>query len=325
MDTLRNFTLHQMELIAQLGEAQGIRDLARKNSMDPANVTRLLQDIEQALGFSLATRTKRGIQLTPEGTQTVALARELVAQLMKFDDLKKVDPSFARIPTFNLGSRAFLSTLLAEVIAKESVTQTKVKFRFLDSSPSDLLRAALTGSIDIAVHIEPWNWPDSWVSEEAANLTWGLVARLGHPLKAKVKVAQTQAYPFVGVSYLSGERVERSGDIFPLRWSERRIGHECQTAASSKVIIQNSDHVAFLPLITVAPEIEAGHLRVIEVADMELVRMKLRLSVNKDRVSQKAHQSVRSALGEINLRDQKLAAPLKGLPGTGEIKKSISL
>jgi DNA-binding transcriptional LysR family regulator len=324
MDALKNFTLHQIKLISQLGETQGIRDLARKNSMDPASITRLLQDLEGALGFSLATRTKRGLLLTPEGSQAVALARELVTQIMKFEDLKKIDPSFARIPTYNLGSRAFLSTLLAEVIAKESIAQTKVKFRFLDSSPTDLLRASLTGSIDLAVHIEHWSWPESWVSEDIASLSWGLVARTGHPLKSKVKTSQTQAYPFVGVSYLAGERIERSADIFPLRWSERRIGHECQTAASSKMIIQSSDHIAFLPLITVADEIETKRLRVIEVTDMELVRMRLRLSVNKDRVTQQAQALVRKALTEIHLRDQKLAAPLKGLSSADEKAKGVS-
>lgn len=325
MSNLKNFTLHQIQLISQLSETQGIRDFARKFSMDPSAVTRLLKDIENALGFSLATRSKKGLIITPEGKQVVSLAKELVVQFMKFEDLKKIDPVYALIPTINIGTRAFISTLISEVISKEPIESNRVKFRFLDSSPSDLIRASLTGSVDIAIHFEEWALPETWISEDAATLTWGLIARKKHPLKLKATLADTQFYPFVGVSYLSGERVERSPDIFPLRWSERRIGHEGQTAATSKGIVLNSNHLAFLPLITVASELESGELKLIEILDMDVVKMKIKLSVNKDRVSQKAQVLVRNSLLQIDQRDKKIAAPLKGSAIKLGLKKNISL
>ncbi len=323
MTALKNFTLHQIQLISQLTESQGIRDFARKFSMDPSAVTRLLKEIENELGFSMATRTKKGLIITPEGRQVVSLAKELVVQFMKFEDFKKIDQAYALIPTFNIGSRAFLSTLMSEVISKDSIETLKTKFRFLDSSPSDLLRASLIGSVDIAVHFEDWVFPETWITEDVATLTWGLIARKKHPLKLKVNIADTQEYPFVGVSYLAGERVERSPDIFPLRWSERRIGHEGQTAATSKSIVLNSNHLAFLPLITVADELEKGDLKLIEILNMDVVTMKIKMSVNKDRVSQKAQGLVRKSLQLIDQRNKKISAPLKGNSKNLEIKKNI--
>ncbi len=325
MNSLNNFTLHQITLISQLSEAQGIRDFARKHSMDPAAVTRLLKEVENSMGFSLATRTKKGLLLTPEGTQVVMLAKDLVVQFMRFEDFKKIDSAYAQIPTYNIGSRAFLSTLLAEIVGLEQIEKTKVKFRFLDSSPTDLLRASLNGSMDIAVHFEEWNWPESWQSEVASNFTWGLVAKKNHPLKSKVKVAETQKYPFVGVSYLAGDRIERSSDIFPLRWSERRIGHEGQTVATSKALIMNSNHLAFLPLITVANELENKQLKLIEVLDMDVVQMKVYLSVNKDRVSKKAQTIIRNALSSMNERDQKISEPIGDSSKKTDLTKAILL
>ncbi|MBY0415995.1 MAG: LysR family transcriptional regulator [Bdellovibrionales bacterium] len=312
MQLLGNFTIHQIQLISQLSEALGIRDFARKNSMDPSAVTRLLQEIEQALGLKIATRTKKGLILTPEGHQVVELAKELVVQLSKFERLKKIDPAYAQIPTLNLGSRAFISTLLADVITLNPIEKTNLKFRFLDSSPSDLFKAALIGSIDIAVHFEKWVWPDTWQSESSATFTWGLVARANHPLKSKIKITDTQKYPFVGVSFLAGERVERSSDTFPLRWSDRKIGHEGQTAATAKAIIMNTNQLAFLPLITVANELDSGELKVLDVLDMKIVRMEVYLSVNKERVSNSALRIMKNSMLLLNQIDQRISGHLKG-------------
>ena len=310
MQLLKNFTLHQIDLISQLSEAQGIRDFARKNSMDPSAVTRLLQEIELALGVNIATRTKKGLILTSEGHQIVSLSKELVAQFLKFEDFKKIDPIYAQIPILNIGSRGFLSTLLAEQIVLNPIEKTNIKFRFLDSSPSDLFKAALIGTIDIAVHFEEWIWPNTWQTESSNSLTWGLVARGKHPLKARVKISDTQKYPFVGVSFLAGERIERFPDTFPLRWSERRIGHEGQTAATARAIIMSTDQLAFLPLITVAPELESGKLKVLDVVDMNVVKMNVNLSVNKDRVSNNSLKIIRTAMDLLSERDRKISTPL---------------
>ncbi len=75
--------------------------------MDPAVISRLIQDAEKIFGFAFAVRTKRGLVLTSDGQQVVDKAIALVSQLQTFDDLKNFDPAFARIPTYTLGSRGF--------------------------------------------------------------------------------------------------------------------------------------------------------------------------------------------------------------------------
>jgi DNA-binding transcriptional LysR family regulator len=316
---LADFTVQQIGILAQLGETKGIRDLARKNSMDPAAVSRLIQQAERILGFSLALRTKRGLLLTSEGQQVVERAAKLFAHLKSFDDFKSIDPVFARIPTFTLGSRGFLATLLAGILAKTPIEELKFKIRFVDSSPADLLRASLAGAVDLAVHLENWSWPNSWITREVANLTWGLVARADHPLGPVATLAQTQKYPFIAASYLANDRVERSADVFPLKWSERRVGHESQTAFTSKAILLASDHVSFLPLVTVEREILEKKIKVIKVKGIDLVQMNIRFSLNQDRVPKRAEAILGKVLSELNEIDARLARPL--LAGVGPTVK----
>lgn len=323
----KDFTLKQIELLSQLGEVRGIRDLARKNNADPAKITRLIQDLEKAIGYSIVIRSKKGIELTLEGAQAVDLARDIINQFKKIDSLKKISSEFNDYDVVNIGSRGFLTTLLAQSLVKLPIEKTKTRIRFLDSSPSDLFKAALAGSIDVAVHLENWTWPASWISEEISTLTWGLIGNSKHPLPLKIKVSQTQKFPFIGVSYLQDDRIERSEDIFALKWSERKIGHESQTANTSKIILQSTTHLAFLPLVTVADELKNGSLKLFRISDMDTVQMKLKMSLNQDRVKNSVNQFIRNSMLEIKELDQLLSKPLltNKQSGADKIASKISL
>jgi DNA-binding transcriptional LysR family regulator len=327
MMIFKDFTLQQIDLLSQLSEVSGIRDLARKNNADPGKITRLIQDLEAAIGYSIVIRSKRGIELTSEGRQAVNLARDIVNQFKQIDSLKKLTSEFTDLDVINIGSRGFLTTLLAQSLTRLPIEKTQARFRFLDSSPSDLFKAALAGTIDVAVHLENWSWPGSWISEEVSTITWGLVGNSKHPLPKKIRVAQSQKYPFIGVSYLQNDRIERSEDIFALRWSERKIGHESQTAGTSKIILQNTDHLAFLPLVTVADELHDGRLKLFQVSDMNTVQMKLRMSLNQDRVKNSVYKIMQESVREIKKLDESLSGPLisQKRPVTDKISNRLSL
>jgi hypothetical protein len=109
---------------------------------------------------------------------------------------------------------------------------------------------------------------------------------------------------------LQNDRIERSEDIFALKWSERIIGHESQTAATSKLILQNTNHLAFLPLVTIIDELETGKLKLFQVTDMSTVQMKLRMSLNQDRVKNNTYKLLKESMKEIKEIDKKLAQPL---------------
>mgnify|MGYP003386634169 CR=1 FL=1 len=224
MSSLRDFTLNQIDLLSQLSHSKGVRDLARRNNMDPAAVSRLLTEVERVLRLKIAIRSKTGLLLTAEGQQVVNMATELMAHFKKFDAVGSVDPLFAKIPVLNFGSRGFLTTLMAGLIAKREIEKDNFKMRFLDSSPQETLRSALAGLVDVAVHIEKWSWPASWQSQDAGHLTWGLLANADHPIRTKATLKDTQKYPFIGSSYITNDRIERSTDVFPCDGQNAGLG-----------------------------------------------------------------------------------------------------
>jgi DNA-binding transcriptional LysR family regulator len=180
MASLRHLTLLQIELIASLTKSKGIRDLARSFEMDPAQVSRRLKEVEDLLGLPLFVRSKKGITVTSRGEEISQICKSMIEQ-SKSIELSPKNSVWSKKPIYTVGSRAFLNVPIASQVIK--VDQEQFRWRFVDSSPQDLLKACLIGSVDIAVHLESWSWPTSWLTENVAELSWGLVAKKNHPLK----------------------------------------------------------------------------------------------------------------------------------------------
>lgn len=311
MKNIWSLSVNQIHLISQLSEAKGIRDLARHNSVDPAAVSRLIRDAEELLGFSLVVRSQRGISLTGEGRQIVGICREVISTIGKFEEYRPSRPAREKALSFVLGSRGYLMSIIAGLVAQTPIEKSGCRFKFLDLSPSALLQACLSGLVDVAIHFEDWSWPASWATKTEGSLTWGLVVRGRHPIKPKVKLEQLQSYPFITASYLLEDRIERIPDAFPLRISQRWLGHESQTAFASKAILLNSDHVGFLPLISLEKEIMSSEIRVVKVLDMEPVQIPLRLSFHQERVLKKTEVALTEVLRKIASSDLELSKSLR--------------
>ena len=282
MRSIWGLSISQIHLISQLSEVRGIRELARNNAVDPAAVSRSIKDAEDLLKLALMLRSQKGIVLTSEGRQIVGLCKEVVASVSKLEEYRPKNLAHEEIGSFVLGSRGYLTAIVAGLLAQTPIERSGYRFKFIDSSPSALLQGCLSGLIDVGIHFEDWSWPSSWSSKKVGSLTWGLVARAGHPIPTQINSVKVQHYPFVTASYLLDDRLERIPDAFPLRISQRWLGHESQTAFASKQIVMNSDHVAFLPLISMEKEILSGQIRVVKVLDMDPVEMPLRLSFHQD-------------------------------------------
>ncbi len=249
--------------------------------------------------------------MTSEGQQIARLCSEVIASIGKFEEFRPNHLSHENITSFVLGSRGYLTSIIAGLLAQAPIEKSGCRFKFMDTSPSLLLQSCLSGLVDIGVHFEDWSWPSSWATKTVGSLTWGLVVRDRHPIKSKIESQQVQKYPFITASYLLEDRLERIPDAFPLRISQRWLGHESQTAFASKAILLSSDHVAFLPLISVEKEILSGQIRVVKVLDMEPHQMPLRMSFHQDRVLKKSEVSVTEALTKISTVNLELSRTLR--------------
>jgi DNA-binding transcriptional LysR family regulator len=311
MALLRNLTLLQIELIASITKSKGIRDLARAFDMDPAQVSRRLKEVEDLLGLPLFTRSKKGITVTSRGEEISQICKSMIEQ-SKSIELSPKSSTWSKKPLLTVGSRAFLNVPLSSLVLK--IDQDQFRWRFVDSSPQDLLRACLVGAVDIAVHLESWSWPTSWQTEVAAELSWGLVAKKSHPLKTNSSISDIKKFPFIVASYLSQDRVERATDVFKLKWTERILGHEAQTTNVMKSILLETQHICYLPLISVAQELKSQELKLININEMAPLHMPVYLSVHQEKVSQKAFVHVKKAMLEFKrLNDSLLKMKDEGL------------
>jgi LysR family transcriptional regulator of abg operon len=301
MASLRNLTLLQIELIASITKSKGIRDLARAFEMDPAQVSRRLKEVEDLLGLSLFTRSKKGITVTSRGEEISQICKSIIEQ-SKSIELSPKNSVWSKKPIYTVGSRAFLNVPVASQITK--IDQDQFRWRFVDSSPQDLLRASLIGSVDIAIHLESWTWPLIWQTEAVAELSWGLVAKKNHPLKLSSSMNDVKKYPFIVASYLNQDRIERATDVFKMKWNERILGHEAQTTTVMKSILMETQHICYLPLISVAQELKNQELKLIHIHELAPLHMPIYLSVHQEKVSQQGLIKIKKAmLGFKKLND----------------------
>ncbi len=320
MISLRSFSLLQIELIATLPRAKGIRDLARTLDLDAAVVSRRLKDVEDTLRVQLFVRSKKGILLTPRGQEISTICQNILIQSKQLSESPK-SSTWSKKTLVTCGSRAFMNIPFAESVTR--IDSDKFRWRFVDSSPQDLLRASLVGSVDAALHLEDWSWPSSWQTEKLANMTWALVTKYNHPLKQNSKLNDIKQFPFIVASYLNQDRVERATDLFKLKWSERILGHEAQTTSVMKSILLSTQHLAFLPLISVSEEIRKKDLKIISVQELPLVNMPISLSVHQERLSQAALQLLRKAVIELDTLNSFLLSEYK--PSSGKPESPIEL
>jgi hypothetical protein len=243
------------------------------------------------------------------------ICQNILAQSKQLSESPKAS-AWSKKTLITCGSRAFMNIPFAESVTR--IDGDKFRWRFVDSSPQDLLRACLVGSIDAALHLEDWAWPSSWQTEKLATMTWALVTKHSHPLKQNSKVNELKQYPFIVASYLNQDRIERATDVFKLKWSERILGHEAQTTSVMKSILLSTQHLAFLPLISVAEEIRKKDLKIISVQEIPVVNMPIFLSIHQERLSQPALQLLRKAVTELDALNSFLLSEYKPAFGKSE-------
>ena len=73
-----------LALLVALDDARNVHQAADAINVAQPSASRMLGDIEEALGFLLFERNARGMQPTPLGVVTLAYARRALADLTRF-------------------------------------------------------------------------------------------------------------------------------------------------------------------------------------------------------------------------------------------------
>ena len=192
-NALNRLRVRHFELLAALGAHASVHAASRALNMTQPAATKLLQEIEDALGCRLFDRTRAGVTPTSLGAMAVERARLMLNLLDGTRDaLAAVAQGQAGI--VNVGVYAVAAPVLlpgAMALLRESGSRLRVRLE--EGSTTTLLTALREGRLDCVVGRLPEAATDDVVCQPLYDEAIVLVARPGHPLTRKRRLAWADA------------------------------------------------------------------------------------------------------------------------------------
>ncbi len=239
--------IKEVQWFIELMNAGSVRELARRKSVQPGQVSKVIKSLEKKVDTILFERSISGVHLTLEGRKILPALQELIYAGEKIEALRsKQGEEFSKQLT--VASTSFLTTnVVSKLISNPIFDKKKYRFTLINLVPDDFVQTGILGGFDLCFHVGSVDWPKTWHSQKIATLGWSLYARKKHPIHDKPTERHALKYPFVFPVYLSKEGLFEGNDLCPVPRAKRTIGHQTTTARSAFEIIQETDHLAFLP------------------------------------------------------------------------------
>ncbi|MCL4762745.1 MAG: LysR family transcriptional regulator, partial [Burkholderiales bacterium] len=175
--------LRQLALIVALTERRSLRQAASDVAITQPAATKLLHELEEALGVPLFTRHTWGMAPTLYGEALVRYASGVLTELREARD------ELAGLAAGSSGSlrvggvTGAMPGLLAPAIGRMRAQRPGVKLFVLINTSEVLLAALRQGTLDVAVcPLPPDSHPGDLVVAPLGDEPLRMVARAGHPL-----------------------------------------------------------------------------------------------------------------------------------------------
>lgn len=133
----------------------GVSQAAKVLSADQPNLTRMVKNLESALGCPLFARTRRGMTLTPEGEKLYAHVRVAFAHIEAGEAELAESRNLQTGTVFVAASEVALHGLLLPVLKKYRTRYPGVRIRISNHSTPQAVRAMQEGIADFAVVTTP--------------------------------------------------------------------------------------------------------------------------------------------------------------------------
>ena len=175
--------LRQLLLVAALDERRSLRKAAADLAMTQPAATKLLRDLEAAVGLPLYTRHAWGMAPTAYGETLARYARGLVAELAEARHELAAQAEGAQGNVRIGGVTGAVPSLLAPAIRRMQAERPGVALFVLVNATEVLLAALRQGTLDVAVCPLPADADTAdLVVRPLGDEPLRIVARAGHPL-----------------------------------------------------------------------------------------------------------------------------------------------
>jgi DNA-binding transcriptional LysR family regulator len=145
----------QLSAFLRLARTGSFSEAARLQGISQPALSRMVQQMEEAVGGRLFDRTTRSVALTPTGQELLPIAERLIAEFdSSFGELARfVEGRRGRVAVAALPSMA--AVLLPPAIARYREGRPDVEVAILDGLSGSVLDAVAQGRADIGLTIRP--------------------------------------------------------------------------------------------------------------------------------------------------------------------------
>lgn len=268
---MRHYTLRQLDTFLEIARAESVSKAAEKLHVTQPAVSMQLRQLEEALGVPLVEATGRNIRLTAAGREVEAFAIAALAQLRQLDDTV-ADLRGLQHGQVDLGvvstAKYFIPMLLVQfrkrfpgIDIRLQIHNREVMMSLLQRNELDLI---VMGRV-----------PDTLDCSSTAFATnpLAIVSAPGHPLSRRknAPLSLLNGTEFVVREKGSGTRAAMER-LFAEQSITPRIVMEMPSNESIKQAVMAGMGLTFLSLRTVRHELAAGHLALLDLEGLPLMR-----------------------------------------------------
>lgn len=202
-----------LKLYCEVIESKNITKSAEKMGISQPRASKMLQQLDDTLGFDSFKRIKRRLHPTEEGMLFYHHAKETISSLEqlgnKAKEIKEADNNKVVISAMPSVANGFLIEVIAEF--KENHPNAKVQL-ILENSPTTI-KEIKKGTVDIGIAMRAQHSTAYQLHQIRTNKV--AIIPTNHPLKTKIKIScrQLADSPFVYIGLASMEKIY-DDDIF---------------------------------------------------------------------------------------------------------------
>lgn len=268
---MRPYTLRQLDTFLAVADALSVSRAAASLHVTQPAVSMQLRQLEQALGSPLVQPSGRGIALTDAGVELREYARRVVFHLTELDDVmaERRGAYRGRIELAIITtSKYFMPMLLMRFRKRHPKIETGLRVLNREA----ILQLLSRNEVDLVVMGRA---PDELecISAPFATNPLGIVSAPDHPMSRRrhIDLRALKDQDFVARETGSGTRLSMER-LFARHRIKPRIVMEIPSNETIKQAVMAGMGLSFVSLRTTRQEIAAGHLALLDVQGLPLIR-----------------------------------------------------
>lgn len=267
---MRHATLRQLKVFETVARHLSFSRAAEELHLTQPAISTQVKTLEQHVGMPLFEQLGKKVYLTPAGTELLRHSRAIIRQFQEAEDalaqFRGVAGGRLNVAVISAGDY-FFPRLLVEFAGRHP----GVTLNLTVHNRQELLGLLADNLTDLAVMVRPPSDLDT-VNASFAPHPYVIVAAAGHPLagKRRIPLGRLLREPFV-VREKGSDTWNSMEDGFGARLADLNIAMEIKSTETIKQAVIAGMGISFLSAHTVALELRAGSLAILDVQGFPLM------------------------------------------------------